>query len=399
MTIACPRCQAQNADGARFCRACGTVLADAAPPPVDTSAAGVACDDCGHVNAPGTRYCAKCGYSLVGTVIVSKRDSTYGGLQGLTTAPTPADPAPPATQAAPPAAPAPAPTPAPQPSWMAPPPARGTRVHEDTDTFDPLSAPTQVMHNGADGHGGAPTAPAAEPFSGAAPPSSRTGLYVVGGLLALAVVAGAGWWLMKPGAAPSSPTSATAPAAPAPTEPAAQPPAPAAPAPTTAVAEPPPSASVPPPVAAPEPAPVTTPAAAAAPPVQAPAPVQATAPTAAPPAAVATSDRDAARKATREKAARDREAKARAATEAREQDLARQRAAQDASRSAPPPAAPVAVAPPAAPAPLPTVKEMCGGRNLISQGLCEQRECRKAEHAGEAFCKQLKEAEERRLYQ
>jgi len=44
-----------------------------------------------------------------------------------------------------------------------------------------------------------------------------------------------------------------------------------------------------------------------------------------------------------------------------------------------------------------SVKEICAGRNLISQQLCESRECRKPEYAGQAFCKELKATEDRLL--
>ena len=54
-----------------------------------------------------------------------------------------------------------------------------------------------------------------------------------------------------------------------------------------------------------------------------------------------------------------------------------------------------AVGPAASPRPR-TVKEICAGRNLISQSICESRECGSAEHSGEAVCKQILSREERR---
>jgi hypothetical protein len=361
MPLACPQCQTQNADGARFCRACGTTLGTA-PPPAQAAAAaatGITCDDCGHLNAAGTRYCAKCGYSLVGTVIVSRRDSALGALA--------------------PAADAPA----------APPRSSGRpRLDEDSDSFDPLSAPTQAMHMGAaESSGGrfSQMAAQADPGAAAPVPPSRTGLWIVLGVLALLVLGGGGWWLMKP-AAPAAEAVAAPPAAtPAPAEPPpAAPPVVASPAPDPAPVPVPvpvePPAAVPPVAAAPEPAP-------AAP----------------PPAAAPDAAREAAQRAAREKAARDRaerEARAKALVEQRAQEeRARAAAAQAAARPAPPPAAP-APAPAAAAAPVVrSVKEACAGRNLISQGLCEQRECRKPENADQAVCRQIKEAEQRRLYQ
>ena len=54
-----------------------------------------------------------------------------------------------------------------------------------------------------------------------------------------------------------------------------------------------------------------------------------------------------------------------------------------------------------APAPVQTrnVGEVCAGRNLIAQALCESRECAKPEHAGEAMCKRFKADEDRRRRQ
>lgn len=361
MPIACPQCQAQNADGARFCRACGTTLVAAAPPAEAAAATGVTCDDCGHLNAAGTRYCAKCGYSLVGTVIVSRRDSALGALAPAQETPAAAAPV-------------------------------RARLDEDSDSFDALSAPTQAM--GMNTTSGEPAGRFSQMAAGtavgtAAAAPSRTGLWIGLGVVALLVLAGGGWWLMKPAA---SPVQTAAPAAP----PVAPAPAPA----PTATAAPPPA-----------------PAPAAAPPVAAvPVEPSAVAPQAAPPAAVAqppvaAADPAAAQRAdAREKAARERaerDARARAMVEQRDQELARQRAEQDAARAraaaaqqARPAPPPVAAAP--APAAAPTVqgvREACAGRNPISQALCEARECRKPEYASQAVCKQLKEVEERRLYQ
>ena len=116
------------------------------------AATGVSCDDCGFLNAPGTRYCAKCGYSLVGTVIVSRRDAASGA---------------PAAPSVAPAAPAVA-------ARVSPAPASDA----DSDTYDPLSAPTQAMHMGSGEPAGRFSQMAAAPDGAAAAPS-RSGLWIV----------------------------------------------------------------------------------------------------------------------------------------------------------------------------------------------------------------------------
>ena len=57
-------------------------------------------------------------------------------------------------------------------------------------------------------------------------------------------------------------------------------------------------------------------------------------------------------------------------------------------------------APASAPEPvkLKSVTELCGAGGLITRGFCEHRECAKAEHAGDAVCTRLKEAEEARRF-
>jgi hypothetical protein len=114
--------------------------------------------------------------------------------------------------------------------------------------------------------------------------------------------------------------------------------------------------------------------------------------------------REAALRQARDKARREKaEADARARQQAqREQELARLRADQeaDARRRADErqQARPVAPLPqPAAPTTASqTIQEICGGRNLISRGICEIRECAKPAHTGEAICKEIKAREERR---
>jgi hypothetical protein len=103
----------------------------------------------------------------------------------------------------------------------------------------------------------------------------------------------------------------------------------------------------------------------------------------------------------REKAAHDkadRDAKALAdqhAAAARAAQDAALRRAEEAQR-----ARQVTVAPPVAAVPTPPkprgVREICAGRGLIAESICQSRECGAPEHAGEALCKQVKEAEDRR---
>ena len=49
--VACPKCNAQNAQGAKFCSNCGEKF----------QAAGVACPKCNAQNAPGSKFCSGCG--------------------------------------------------------------------------------------------------------------------------------------------------------------------------------------------------------------------------------------------------------------------------------------------------------------------------------------------------
>ena len=50
----CPRCQAENRDGARFCRECGATFA-------------VVCSGCGGMVGAGSKFCDSCGAPLAGT--------------------------------------------------------------------------------------------------------------------------------------------------------------------------------------------------------------------------------------------------------------------------------------------------------------------------------------------
>jgi S-DNA-T family DNA segregation ATPase FtsK/SpoIIIE len=116
----------------------------------------------------------------------------------------------------------------------------------------------------------------------------------------------------------------------------------------------------------------------------------------------AESQRLAAARKARDKA--EREAKVKAAIEQREQAVARLRDQESARRRAEEQAR-VAVVPRANPTPtaaaapltpVRSVKEICAGRNPISQAVCESRECGNAEHAGEPGCRAIRASEERR---
>ena len=49
----CPNCQAENREGAEFCRKCGKSLQ-----------AEITCPQCGHINLPDSAFCEKCAHSL-----------------------------------------------------------------------------------------------------------------------------------------------------------------------------------------------------------------------------------------------------------------------------------------------------------------------------------------------
>ena len=51
MTMKCPKCQAENREGAEFCGKCGTKLE-------------VTCPECNSVNPSDNRFCDKCGHDL-----------------------------------------------------------------------------------------------------------------------------------------------------------------------------------------------------------------------------------------------------------------------------------------------------------------------------------------------
>jgi hypothetical protein len=101
----------------------------------------------------------------------------------------------------------------------------------------------------------------------------------------------------------------------------------------------------------------------------------------------------------------EREAKVKAAIEQREQavarlrndqDNARRRADEQARAATLPRANPSSMSAGAALTPIRSVKEICAGRNPISQAICESRECGNAEHASESGCRAIRASEERR---
>lgn len=250
-----------------------------------------------------------------------------------------------------------------------PPPNWGRSLLPEDDQFDPLSAPTLVMQHTAP----APLPPIEE--TAVPMPVRKSGRTLLLGLATGVLTVAAGAWLLRPAepAAPAAvPAAASAPAS-ASGAVSAAPPAPAA---SSAMA----AASAAPPPAAPAvaSAPIAVAAAASA------APGHAAASTAQAAASAAATDT---RKRIPEPAARKRALSAAPA------------AAPAASATpAPAPVEPVAP-PPAAPTRPKAVAELCATGNLITRGFCEQRECRRAEHAADPVCMKLKDAEQRRLFQ
>ena len=97
----------------------------------------------------------------------------------------------------------------------------------------------------------------------------------------------------------------------------------------------------------------------------------------------------------------ERESRVKAVTEQREQAALRvkaelenaRRRAEEQRPQPPRPSVAAAPAPPAAPR---GVRDLCAGRNPISQAVCESRECGNPEHVTEPTCRQLRASEERR---
>lgn len=404
MAKICSTCHAENRDEAQFCRSCGTPLAVAAPAHDAGTATAITCTECGFANKPGVRYCAKCGVNLMGTVVVPRSRQQ---VPGATTAPAPFQPAPLEPQW--PAAPAPAHSYPPllDSQW----PGTAAPAHSYPLPFDPLplpDVPDPQFAIDVEREEAASLPLAAIGFSAAPPPAPRrTALWASLGVAVL-VAAGVAWWFLS--SAPAAPAQPAATAPPAALTPEPQP-APQA----AEVATPPAPMATP----ATSGADVTTPAQATLPSTGAMPPPASPAVEAGPPnlgANDAASPNDAEvhrlaaekkahEKAARDKAEREAKAKAKAAAEQRDQAAARLKAEQDAARkraedqrprqATSPPAPTPAVT--AVPAPqVRTVRDICAGRNMISQSVCESRECGAPEHAGEAICKQVRDNEERR---
>ena len=412
MAKICPACQAENRDEAQFCRTCGTPF-PLIPPDPPAPAIGAPCTACGFGNKPGVRYCAKCGVNLMGTVVVPRSQRPQPPAAAAHGVPAYA-----ATASYPPGQ---------TPTYVPPPTPSGSAGIDvplgaddrddphayppdgplgSTGAPDPLHVPDvpdprlaiEVERAAADelertvllrppvGVGfGVPPAP---------PPPRRTGLWA-GIAVAVVVAAGVAWYFLRSSSEPTRPAQTA--------------PQPAATASAAAPAEP--KAAVAEPASSPDAAPTAIAPAASAADTAAALPPADTAASAAPAQAAAPAPTDeerlAAEKRAREKAARERaerEGRTKAAAEQREQAAARQRAEQEAAaaaaaaqqrarqQAAPPPSTV------AAPAPAPrarTVAEICGGRNIIAQSVCESRECGSPEHAGEAVCRKVREQEER----
>ena len=234
---------------------------------------------------------------------------------------------------------------------------------------------------------------AARPASGGVETTSRRplGLWIALGAIVVALGAAGAWWLGDSRSPPPTFDSVPPPSAlgdQAPAAPATVPPSAPIEAPVT------PATSFAPPVAEPS---------ASAP--EAPATLtEASAPAPAPAPAARVAN-PAAKERVNDKATRD--AKANALREQRAQAeaaLARRRAEEARARTSQPaqPAATsvAATAQPAAPPPQTrTVQERCTGGNPLARGICESRECARAEHAGELVCQRIKAADDRRREQ
>ena len=418
MTKLCSVCHTDNKDEAQFCRSCGTSFAASAPAsatPLATAADGTSdnvCGECGFQNKAGIRYCANCGMSLTTAA------SGFGDLASKG-APTPvadADPyagvsPPPISYTSfPPVAPYP-PAPAAQADDETP---FGELLSPDIPDADAEIAARQSI---ATDHYAPPIESGFSSLEAVAPAPARARMVVIGGAIALLVAGAAAWWFMGSSSSSTPESSAT----PAPV---------AAPAPAVVASAPAPiliietaqaaasTASSTPAVEVAAPAreaPVTpAPSATAAttgtltPPPAAAAPLPQQADIAPMPVDAGANDAKklATEKARREKAARDkadRDAKAKAASDQRDQAAASARAEQEAqarrraeeaqrTRVAPVPPAPL----PAATAQAKGVREICAGRGTIAEAVCQSRQCASPEHANEAICRQIREADDRR---
>jgi hypothetical protein len=390
MTKLCSVCGTENRDEALFCRACGTAFA--AAPAVATGGAEAnvdnICGECGFRNKPGIRYCANCGMSLVSVPVEAASDAAppfagndpYAGLSPppisyqsfATVAPYPPAPAPPPGY--PPVFDAPLPSDLPDPDA-----AIAIRQHEAYETQPSFAMASE------------------------APKPNRARLVFAIVVLALIAAGIAAWMFLGSSSSARPESAAAAPVLVPPSPEPASAPAmiieaapPVSTPPATASASEPQSAAVAPPAPAASPLDKPPPAAAAPlPQVTDPQPVE---------TAEAEAKRLAAEKLRRDKAARDkteRDAKAKALIDQRdqaaagraEQDAQARRRADEAQRARPSVAP---TAPPGATTPARGVREMCAGRGTIAEAVCQSRLCGAPEHANEAICRQLREADERR---
>lgn len=88
-----PRCGTENADGAKFCAACGNRLApsNGNDSPVDSAAPRI-CPACGRANAAQARFCGKCGCPLHGEPADAYDEVVEARLEPLAPLPPEADP-------------------------------------------------------------------------------------------------------------------------------------------------------------------------------------------------------------------------------------------------------------------------------------------------------------------
>src|SRR5215471_19042211 len=69
--MTCPRCQANNRDGARFCRECGTTFA-------------AVCPSCGSMVEAGSKFCDRCGAGLAAAPGLPAAGSPFASPESYT---------------------------------------------------------------------------------------------------------------------------------------------------------------------------------------------------------------------------------------------------------------------------------------------------------------------------
>jgi hypothetical protein len=404
MSKACLVCSTENRDEAQFCRACGTSFAAAVPAP--SVAEDGTCAACGFRNASGVQWCANCGVAIGSVPGGSVPDDAPSAERAEAVHDDAIDPLASETTrldgfgASPP--------PLSHPSYPPVAPYPGASAGADPlqafaaepatvqDAWRP--AASAADGSATDGHAPAPYPPYADPS--APPPTSPSPsktIALVAGIAALVLAAGVGAWWFAGGAGGGGPSAASAPAVaaslPAPAPPVA--PLPVEPSPLG----PPPMSAAPLPQVGDPPAASLDPAASAS----GPAPASATASAVLDPEAQRLAAERRRERLAKEKA--DRDVKAKALLDERDREAAI-RLQQDAATAAQrrreedaglrrPQASPTAPAAAVTTQPR-SVREICGGRGTIAQAVCESRTCGEAQHAGEAICRQIREADERR---